>query len=49
MERYGDRMRMVGRIPDVLSDAMGNQMYIATFPTKEELDRFYRDVLEPAE
>ena len=37
---------MVDRIPDVLSDAMGNQMYVATFKTKRELDAFYKDVLK---
>lgn len=37
---------MVARIPDVLSNAMGNQMYVATFKTKRELDGFYRDVLK---
>ena len=46
MEKYGERMKMVGRIPDVLSDAMGNQMYVATFPTKRALDTFYKDVLK---
>ena len=46
MEKYGEHMKMVGRIPDVLSDAMGNQMYIATFPTKRGLDAFYKDVLK---
>ncbi|MGN0985552.1 MAG: acetyl-CoA carboxylase biotin carboxylase subunit family protein [Candidatus Enterenecus sp.] len=45
LDRYAASMRMVGRIPDVLSGAMGNQMYMATFPTKEEMDAFYRDVL----
>ena len=29
----------------VLSDAMGNQMYMATFRTKREMDAFYKDVL----
>ena len=37
---------MVGRIPDVLADAMGNQMYVAVFPTKRGLDAFYKDVLK---
>ena len=46
LEKYGGNMKMVGRIPDVLSDAMGNQMYVATFPTKRELDGFYRNVLQ---
>ena len=45
MDKYGDRMRMVDRIPDALSGAMGNQMYVATFPTREEMDAFYADVL----
>ena len=37
---------MVDRIPDALSGAMGNQMYVTTFPTREEMDAFYRDALE---
>ena len=45
MAKYGAHMKQVGRIPDVLSGAMGNQMYIATFSTQEELDRFYLDTL----
>ena len=31
MEQYGGKMKMVERIPDVLSGAMGNQMYVAVF------------------
>lgn len=46
MERYGAQMKMVDRIPDVLSGAMGNQMYVAVFPTREEMDTFYKDVLK---
>ena len=46
MAKYGHCMKMVDRIPDALSGAMGNQMYVATFPTKEELDAFYADVLQ---
>ncbi len=46
MEKYGERIKMVGRIPDVLSDAMGNQMYVAIFPAKRGLDTFYKDVLK---
>ena len=46
LEKYGENMKMVGRIPDVLSDAMGNQMYIAAFKTKKELDSFYKNVLK---
>ncbi|MCR5664971.1 MAG: ATP-grasp domain-containing protein [Oscillospiraceae bacterium] len=47
LERYGASLRMVGRMPDALSGAMGNQMYLATFPTQEALDLFYEDVLSP--
>jgi hypothetical protein len=46
MERYGAQMKMVERIPDALSGAMANQMYVAIFSTKEELDRFYDDAVE---
>ena len=35
---------MVDRIPEALSGAMGNQMYLATFSTEEELMAFYADV-----
>ncbi len=45
MEKYGSHMKMVERIPDVLSGAMGNQMYVATFKTKKELNQFYKDLL----
>lgn len=45
MEKYGSNMKMVDRIPDVLAGAMGNQMYVARFHTKEEMDAFYNDVL----
>ena len=45
MKKYGQQMKMVERIPDVLSDAMGNQMYMATFSTQKQLDKFYHDVL----
>ena len=45
MEKYGSHMRMVDRIPEALSGAMADQMYIATFPTREEMDRFYVDAV----
>ena len=43
IRKYAAQMRMVTRIPDALSGAMGNQMYVAVFPTKEEMDAFYQD------
>lgn len=45
INKYGSHIKMSERVPDVLAGAMGNQMYIATFDTKEELDGFYQDVL----
>ncbi|MCC8151134.1 MAG: ATP-grasp domain-containing protein [Lachnospiraceae bacterium] len=46
MEKYGDNLKMTGRLPDALSAAMGNKIYMATFDTKEELDTFFKDLLE---
>ncbi len=46
LAKYGEHLKMVGRIPDVLADAMGNQMYVAAFKTKREMDGFYKDVLK---
>ena len=43
--KYAAQMRMQERIPDALSGAMGNQMYVANFSTKEELDQFYADAV----
>ncbi len=45
MAKYGSYMRMVDRIPEALSGAMADQMYIATFPTREEMDQFYVDAV----
>lgn len=44
MNKYGSQMKMVERIPEALSGAMGNQMYLATFPTEEAMNTFYADV-----
>ena len=45
MQKYQANMRMVDRIPEALSGAMGNQMYIAVFSTRQEMEQFYADVL----
>ena len=45
MQKYQKNMRMVDRIPEALSGAMGNQMYVANFSTREEMEQFYSDVL----
>ena len=46
LAKYADNMKMVERIPDALAGAMGNQMYVANFSTKEELDAFYADAIK---
>ena len=37
---------MVRRVPDALSGCMGNQMYVANLETEEELNQYYRDLME---
>ncbi|MCD7752562.1 MAG: ATP-grasp domain-containing protein [Lachnospiraceae bacterium] len=44
-KKYNAHIRQAGRVADALSDAMGNEMYLVTFPTEEELWAFYKDVL----
>ena len=46
LARYGAQMKMVERIPEALSGAMANQMYVATFSTREEMDEFYAYTVE---
>ena len=48
MEKYGPKMVMQGRIPDALSGAMGNIMYVCNLDTEEELDAYYRDMIQRA-
>ena len=44
IEKYTEQLKMVERMPDALADAMGNQMYLATFDTEEALNAFFADV-----
>ena len=44
MSKYGQKMVMWGRIPDALSGAMANQMYVANFDTEEEMMAYYADL-----
>lgn len=44
MAKYGGCMKMQCRVPDALSGAMANTMYVANFDTKEELDAYYADL-----
>lgn len=45
MAKYGPSMKMWGRIPEALSGAMANQMYVANFDTEEEMQTYFRDLL----
>lgn len=45
MNKYGPMMKMWGRIPEALSGAMANQMYVANFNTEEELQTYFNDLL----
>ena len=46
LEKYNGCLKMVERIPDVLSGAMGNQMYVAAVRSRTKMAAFYNDVLE---
>lgn len=45
MAKYGPNIKMHGRVPDALSGAMANQMYVAIFDTEDEMNQFFREVL----
>ncbi|MCD8294842.1 MAG: carbamoylphosphate synthase large subunit [Clostridia bacterium] len=47
--RYGKSIKTIDRIPDALSAAMGNTMYLATFKTRDEMIEFYKDMLAEKE
>ena len=44
--RYGANLRFVGRMPDALSGALGNQVWMACFPTLKEVEAFFAFVTE---
>jgi hypothetical protein len=44
--KYGAQLKVSGRIPDALAGAMANQMYMSTFETEEEMQQYFRDLLE---
>ena len=44
--KYGEAMVMCERMPDIMSGAMGNQMYTVRLKTEEEKDEFIRFVHE---
>lgn len=43
--KYSKQICMKDRMPDALSGAMGNRMYIATFSTEKQMAAFYKDAL----
>lgn len=43
--KYAAQLRMVERLPDALAGAMSNQMYLAVFPTEEEMNSFFADAV----
>ena len=45
MEKYGFNMKMQGRIPEALSGAMANEMYVANFDTEEQMQQYFADLL----
>ena len=45
MEKYGANMKMQGRIPEALSGAMANEMYVANFDTEEQMQQYFADLL----
>ena len=45
-EKYRFNLKMDQRLPKALAEAMGDQMYVALFKTKKEMDKFYHDILK---
>lgn len=45
-QKYGASLRFVGRMPDALAGALGNQVWIACFPTLREVNAFFDFVTE---
>ena len=46
MSRYGDRITMCQRMPDVFAAAMGNQMYMALLDTEDDVREFASFVVD---
>ena len=44
MEKYGYCMKMQGRIPEALSGAMANEMYVANFDSEDAMWEFYKEL-----
>jgi hypothetical protein len=39
-------MKMQGRMPDALAGCMGNQMYVCNFDTYDDLQTFFRELMQ---
>ena len=48
LDKYGERIVMAERMPDVLSGAMGNEMYTAIVDSEAEVNKFADYVQEKA-
>ena len=46
LEKYSGALRQTDRMPEALSGAMGNQTYIATFPSEDEMNDFIADIYD---
>ncbi len=46
LEKYGSKVKLHGRMPDALADCMGNQMYLVILDSQEELQQFFKNILE---
>lgn len=46
LARYGSKMTMCQRMPDIFSAAMGNQMYMALLDTEDEVREFISYILD---
>ena len=46
--KYSEQIRLMQRMPDALSDDMGNRAFLAVFDTLEEVNAFFGDCTKRA-
>ena len=46
LDRFSANIKTVARVPEALSNTMGNTLYVASFATEKEMKQFYAEVLE---
>ncbi|MCM1237536.1 MAG: carbamoylphosphate synthase large subunit [Ruminococcus flavefaciens] len=46
VDRFRKNLKAVERVPDALSNCMGNLSFLATFETKEEMQEFFDEAIE---